>query len=319
MDIPRQDIIHLGKNRQVSNIYDVEMQGLDLLRKHDSVECHLVLYPYSRRITSDDYAFYPFEEYIKDVSSHQRSTFVPIHRAFNEVFGLMLGSLIALFFALFNPRDLLSVESIVSVFGAYIIGKELWDDIENTIIDLTGNWRISYRDSYYRYELERNTTLAHYSNLAKRKRYGKSSLMPEKIDFIKQSNSQTVRMFFDMRNLNVFAEPTVHILSIHIDPACVADMEIAGFLFGVKLSLNKTFGGLTQSLELFQSFSQGAKGCLNEQGEWIEDALFYRRTFSLGRIKYFASKGLIHGQSIVSAQLEEKASHEPPQPNTAPT
>jgi hypothetical protein len=42
-----------------------------------------------------------------------------------------------------------SVESIVSVIGAYFVGKELWDDIENLMIAISKDWRVRYLDRYY--------------------------------------------------------------------------------------------------------------------------------------------------------------------------
>ena len=246
-EFPFQEIIRFRKNPAMPHIYDVEMQGLDQLKQFDSVECHIVLYPYSRKICSDDIAFYPFEEYVKDVLSHQRSAYVRIDSRFNEVFGLSLGTMIALAFAIWKPEDLLSIESVVSVFGAYTIGKDLWNDIERILVDASKNWRVRFQDNYYRYQLEKHTTLTSYSYLAKRQRYGKVPLLPEKIDFIKQSNSQTLRMCFNMKDLESFTEPVAHVHSIHVDSSLLEDLEERGFLFGVKLSLNRTFLGVTNT------------------------------------------------------------------------
>jgi hypothetical protein len=105
-------------------------------------------------------------------------------------------------------------------------------------------------------------------------------------------------MCFDVSDLR-FAEPSAHIHSIHVDRALLEEFEGGGYLFGLKLSLSKTVLGISRNLELFQSVDNGAKGCLDEGGEWIEDALFYRHTYTLGRIKWYAKRGLIPGQSIV--------------------
>jgi len=212
----------------------------------------------------------------------------------------LLGLIIALVFAWFKPLDLFSIESIVSVFGAYTIGKELWDDIERMLTELSKGWRICYRDSYYQYKLEKHTTLTYYSYLAKRQRYGKSCWLPEQIDFIKQSNSQTVRMCFDMADWEEVSDPLVHILSIHIDPALLERFRGQGFLFGVKLSLNKKTLGVTKKFELFQSLDKDARGCLDEEGQWFSNAAFYRRTLTVGRLKYFAAEGVLDGRTIIA-------------------
>lgn len=319
--IPAQPIIRLHKNLQVSNIYDVEFTHLSALRHYQEVECHIVLYPYSRQVSSAHLAIYPFEEYVKDVLSQQRSAYTREQSHFNEVFGLALGLLIALVFWAFKPEELLSIESIVSVFGAYVIGKELWDDIEHTLVEISKTWPLRYRDSYYQYVLEKHTTLTAYSMLAKQQRYGKASPLPARIDYIKQSNSQTVRMLFDVNSINAPSSSDAHILSIHVNPQKQAAFESEGYLFGVKLSLNRRVGCLTRHLELFQSLNRGELGCLDAHCEWVPNAIFYRQTFSCGRFKYFMHQGLIADQTLVDCcgmacdkEMPNEASDHHPRP-----
>jgi hypothetical protein len=307
-------VICLLKNRELPNRFDVEMRGLDQLRAYDRIECHVVLYPYSRSINSDDIHFYPFEEYVNDVLSNQRSAYAEIQSSMDQVFGLALGVLIALIFAHLKPSSLLNIETIVSVFGAYAIGKELWNDIEGMLANVSKNWRLRYQDSYYRYRLEKRTTLTHYSYLAKRQRYGKAILLPEQIDFIKQSNSQTLRMCFDTRDWNrsqdhgsslspdILNPDSVHIHSIHIDESLMDDLVQDGFMFGVKLSLGWRVLGFVRSLEVFQSLNKQSIGCLDDTGIWNEGALFYRNTLSLGRLKLYLNKGLTSNQAILDIQ-----------------
>jgi hypothetical protein len=302
-DIPFENIVYLRKNSDVSNIYDVNVEGFDRLRRYHLVECHVVLYPYSRRVGSQHISFYPFEEYVKDVLSQQRSAYAAIRSHFNEVFGLLLGLAIALFFAWLTPNDLLSIESIVSVFGAYTIGKQLWDDIERVLVNVSKEWPIRLQDSYYRYRLEKHTTLTSYSYLAKQRRYGQAALLPEKIDFIKQSNSQTLRMCFNMRDLRIDPSPLAHLHSIHIQQDHAQSFEEEGFMFGVKLSLNKQFMAVTSNFELFQSIDSCRRGCLDEQGEWVENGVFYRRTLTLGRLKWYLSRGVIHDRTLVTCEI----------------
>jgi hypothetical protein len=290
------------------------MRGLDRLSAYDSVECHIVLYPFSRKINSDDIHFYPFEEYVDDVLSNQRSAYTEIHSPLAEMFGLLLGLLIAVVFAHLRPASLIQIEAIVSVFGAYAIGKELWDDIERLLVNATKGWRLRYQEGDYRYRLEKRTTLTYYSYLAKRQRYGKAILLPEKIDLIKQSNSQTLRMCFDTQNWDALqkvqppgdldsSDPAlVHIHSIHVDRGLMDELQSDGFLFGVKLSLGQRVLGLTRSFEVFQSLNREAIGCLDETGKWHEGAVFYRQTVTLGRLKLYMNKGLVSGQTILDVQ-----------------
>ena len=293
-----RDLIHLHKNETLPHIYDVDLQGIERLRGYDGLECHIVLYPYSRAVNSAGLTFFPFEEYVQDVLAQQRSAYALMARSWPKLFGLLIGLVIALFFLRFKPDDLFSVESVVSIFGAYVLGKELWDDIENGLIELSKGWRLRYREDYYRYKLEKHTTLALYSSFAKRQRYGKAALTPERMDVIKQSNSETVRMCFDLRELRRF-EGVAHLLSIHVEPALLEEFERGGFLLGVKLSLNRRTLGVTRCWELFQSQQRGACGCLDEAGGWMENTVFYRRTVVWGRLKYFREAGVLQNWRII--------------------
>ncbi len=303
---PQGTLIRLAKNQAMPTIYDVEMEGIDQLQQYDRVECHTVLYPYSRQVSSEDISFYPFEEYVSDLASHQRSAYAEIHSPSAQICGLLLGGIIALVFAIVKPDEFLSIESLVSILAAYAIGKEFWDDIERGLIDLSRNWRLRVADVIYRYQLEKDTTLSAYFFLAKQRRYGKVPLLPDKMDFVKQSNSQTLRMCFARRDLAAFADASAHVHSIHIDPALLPELEGAGFMFGVKVSLGRTRWGITRNLELFQCIDktptdQASIGCLDAQGNWVEGALFYRNTLTCGRIKHYIDQGLVPGRAILAS------------------
>jgi hypothetical protein len=294
-----ENIVLLEKSSRHPNLYDVNLFGIDKLVDYDSVEIHVVLYPYSRRITSEHVSFYPFEEYVKDVQSNQHSAYAKIQPKFQKFFGFLLGSLIAGIFYKYKPDDLFSVESIVAVFAAYAIGKELWADIERFFINISKRSNLRYTEDYYRYELEKFTTMTHYSTLAKKQRYGKATLLPEKINFLELSNSQTLRMHFDLEQIKESKAKSAHIFSIHIDAKMQSDFEKYGHLFGVKLSLNKKSFGFTKKLELFQSLHNKEKGCLDDEEIWTSNSIFFRRVLTLGKIKYFIERGVIASKSLI--------------------
>ncbi|MCI0471022.1 MAG: hypothetical protein L0Y73_05130 [Candidatus Aminicenantes bacterium] len=296
------DIIRVIKNNKTPEILDVELQHINDLKKFDAVECHIVLYPYSRKMNARHFEFIPFEEYVHEIASHHRSAYTSFAGSFNNIFGLLLGLLITIVFLIFKPADLFSVESIAAVFGAYFVGKQLWDDIENLLIDISKNWRIRYMERYYFYKLEKHTTLSFYSQLAKKRRYGAVSLLPEKMDFNLQNNSQTLRLQFNMKDLSNLPESGAHILSIHINPELLHIFNEEGFMFGLKFSFNKRFLGITRRCELFQSLDKDVKGCLDETGAWINDAVFYRHTLTLGRVKYFMKKGILQNKNLLDTR-----------------
>ena len=201
--MPAFPVVRLRRNAELEHVWDVELEGLERLRGTSSLDCHIVFYPYSRQICSDDYTFHPFEEYVKDIQVGGRSAYAPITGRFNPLFGLFLAILILLVFALLKPEDLLSVQSVVSVLGAYAIGKEFGADAERLLVTATKAWRLQYAESYYRYRHERHTTLALYQAFSKKVRYGKESLLPDRMDFIQQANSETLRLRFEAADLAV--------------------------------------------------------------------------------------------------------------------
>jgi hypothetical protein len=288
-------LLTLRQNADAPEVFEVELNCLDQIKQfYDELECHLVLYPYSRKIVSKRYHFTPFEEYIRDIANRHRSAYRPISEKMNKTFGLILGSTIALFFAKFKLDDLFSVESVVSVFGAYLLGKDLWTDIDHFLINATKNYRFRYTDAYYYYELERNTTLAQYSHFARQQRYGKQQLLPQKLDFIENSNSQTVRMLFKTKDWKNSTETSAHILSLRFSPKILDLLHDEGFMLGVKWSFNRQRRLSCQHFEVFQSLHKQTPGSINEHGVWNDNAFFFRQTTTFGRLKYFASSGMVN-------------------------
>lgn len=300
-DLPIEGLVELRKSPDMPGVYDVELNRVREIGAFDSFEFHAVLYPFSRRVNSDHISFLPFEGYVKDITTNQRSLYSPVEGIANNLFGLGLGLVIAIVFAVFNPKDLISVQSVVAVLGAYFIGKDLWRDVERALTGLTRSWRLRFLPGYYAFRLEEGSTLTNYSAFAKASRYGKASLLPDRMDFIQQSNSQTLRLYFGRYGLRAFCGDQAHVFSIHLAPACVQDFEEAGHLFGVKVTFGRSFLGLRACRDLFQSLKGGSIGCLGPDGEWREGAAFYRRTYTCGRLKLFARQGYLDRCSMILA------------------
>lgn len=297
---PLTGLIRLVKNPAVPSIYDVELERIPDLRRYASVEVHLVLYPYSRQLRSPDLTFNPYDEYANDVQSRRRSVYIRLPRPANSLFGILLGVLIVLAFRAINPSDLYSLQSIVAVLGAYFIGKDLWDDIEGLLVAVTHDWRVRYQTSPYAYQIEKHTTLTGYSALAREHRYGKASLLPEMMDLITSSNSKTVRMYFDGATLAAFPERAAHILSLRIAPDLLDEFDSAGFMFGVKVSLNERRGLLRLAHEFFQSLNQGERGCLDDHGVWVPGGVMEREALWLRTLRFLRREQLIENTELVS-------------------
>ena len=284
--------IQLVTNPDFPHILEVELLNYADWKKYDSLEFHWVVYPYSREVSANDLSFHPFEEYVKDILDNHKSAYSPIYPSNHKRFGLFLGLIAALVVSIFHPQDFVSMEGLVSFFGAYIAGKELWTDFEKYLVRFTKKSKLKFLEPYYSYQLEKNSTLAQYSAFAKKHRYEKSALTPEKMDYIEQSNSKTVRLQYD----SLVSDPEVHqealhLLSLHIDSAKLEAMKKDGYLFGVKVSLNKRKGFFSKNTELYQSLNNGENGALDLAGKWIPNVLAKRITYTFGRWKYYQETG----------------------------
>lgn len=163
-----KEFLKFNQHPSIPHLIDVELAKLKELEPYKSSEIHLVLYPYSREICAKDFTFNPFEEYVSDIISHQKSAYLKVRNYHDNLFGLFLGMILFALFFLLKPQDLFSVESIVSILGIYLVGKDLWCDIEYFLISMTKNWRIRYVDRYYDYYLDRESTLSRFASFAKK-------------------------------------------------------------------------------------------------------------------------------------------------------
>jgi hypothetical protein len=293
-------LVALKQNPELPNIYDVELENVPALRAYESVEVHLVLYPFSRQITADTYRFNPFEEYADDISTRRRSLYSRVPRPANSLFGIFLGIVIILFFLAIKPSEVASLQSFVAILGAYFIGKDLWQDIEALFVTISKNWRVRYQTAYYAYQLEKNTTPTNYSALAREQRYGKASLLPERMEFIPNANSKTVRLKFSRNDLRGFHQDTAHLLAIRLDPALVSEFENARYMFSIKVSLNERALIFRRAHEFFQSLNAGSRGCLNFHNEWTPDTALARDAIFLGNVRYLAAQRLVPAVEIIS-------------------
>lgn len=299
MSDPLQNLIRLKQNSDLAYIYEVELNNISALKQYDSVEVHLVLYPFARQILADNYRFTPFEDYANDISTRRRSLYSRVPQPANSIFGILLGIAIILLFLVIHPEEVYSLQSIVAILGAYFIGKDLWNDIEAGLVNISKDWKLRYQTSYYQYQVEKNTTLTNYSALARVQRYGKASLVPGQMEFISNANSKTIRMRFSQNELRAFDGETAHILAMRFDANLAQEFERAGFMFSVKVSLNSRAVMVRRAREIFQSLNAGQRGCLNFENAWLDDAALERDAYFLWHLRYLIRKQILPNSALV--------------------
>ncbi len=138
--------------------------------------------------------------------------------------------------------------------------------------------------------------------IAKKVRYGKTSPLPEKMHFLQLSNSQTIRLFYELKEWKDF-ESNLHLLSIRVNPDKVLEFHKKGFLLGIKVSLNKKKFFLTKSLEYFQSIHKDKIGCLNEKQVWVDNAVYTKTVYSIGKFRYYFKQNTLENHKILKVSI----------------
>ncbi len=295
-------ILSLKQNTVFPEIIDVELNNVKSIQdKFNILECHLVLYPLSRKIKANNFHFYPYEEYIRDINENKKSAYNKISDSSPRIFGLLFSALVVMIVMKLNPQDFYSVEAIVSAFGAYMLGKDLWVDVERWLVNVTKKYRLRMMNHYFDFQLDKNTTLTNYAHFAKSKRYGASHILSNKMDYIEHSNSQTVRMLFDLKDMEIenYSNEKIHILSIHLDEELLEEFKKEGYIIGVKLNFIKKHLGFNQCFEVFQSINNNVLGCLNEKKQWLNNCIFIRRTLVSGRLKFYQSADILENKNVI--------------------
>lgn len=285
MMLSYENIVEIKQHAQFSHLFDVQLNHVHELSKYDFVECHLVIYPYDRRINSKNIKFSPFEDYLHDINHSQKSVYAPIVDNSGKIFGLILGLIIVFLFLWIKPNDLVSIESIVSILGAYQFGKEFWTDLEKSLIKITQDKKIAFTENYYSYALQKGT-LARYTTFARKQRLEMDAILPQKVEFIQQSNSQTIRSFYKTKDFKFVNNGSLHLLTVTVEKESLDHLLSSGFLIGLKISFTKKHWFTNSCLEMYQSINKDEAGCLDSQGNWTKAGILFKKSVFMGRIKF---------------------------------
>ena len=247
------------------------------------------------------FAILPYEEYVRDIEVGRRSTFEKIDPFADKFFGVLLGILIALLFWVVKREDLLSVQSLAAILGAYALGKEMWLDLDNFLVNTSKKWDFRWREAQYFYAKEDFGTIQRFWRLARTRRNGQPFILPEFLDFMTHSNSKTVELSFDKASLSRYKTGTeIQFGSVVFKPESEPDLKAEGAMFGFKFSLRQRFwiGDLTY--EVFQAVEKNQTGTVDSQGNWHFDSVVYRKVWNFGRFRFYLSKDLIKDFKLIS-------------------
>jgi hypothetical protein len=274
-------------NKLDSSNYAVELKNAKELKHFSEVDIDITVYPYSKLIFSQNFNFSPLNDYWEDINDGQKSVYRKIIPSGSKLFGLGLGALITTFFYIFRPNQLSSIDGIVSLVGIYLVGKEMWTDLNNFLERTSQKYFIRWYPQMYSLEIVTDTTLSNYVRRAREKRFENGLILPAQFDLIKQSNAQTIRLKYQVDSLNKSNLDFNRIALLEIEDNIAKHFNIANSQIGLKITLTKRLLGLSLSNEFFQALDSGKSGSLNKKNKWTEDTVLHRKTFSLGRIKVY--------------------------------
>jgi len=291
-----KSIITIRNDPRHPSIFDITLDNISQFRQYSSVECTLFFYPYNREVNADDFVVLPFEEYVDNIVTAKQSTYRKIRTFSENIFGLFLGLLIFSVFANIKPEDLISIESIVSIFGAYAIGKEIWQDIDIALITISNSWKIRWVGEKFHYIREEFGTIRQFWEKARLNRYGRSNILPSKMDFIKHSNSKTIELFFSKGDLNQVKKESSRILSIIMKEDRSKQRQKLRYMIGSKITLSHKVLFFSYDIELFQSIScnkNDTVGAIDSENVWNSNSVLKKHILRLGRCKCYLRTSLL--------------------------
>jgi len=266
------------------------------------------VYPYAKTINAADFKILPYEEYTKDLLTGKRSSYRQIPAVAREIFGIILGVIIALVFLVFRPAELISIQSIVSILGAYTIGKDIWGDLEVVLIDITRNWFFNWREPEFPYRRENFGTIQKFWELARYERNQIQVLLPNRLDYISNAHSKTAELLFNRHELqpHVQANSRFQVASVNFAPEAKQALMEQGMQLVFKVTLMKRFIFGELQYEFFQALDTkkrqvGAVSAVSSS--WLPKAALHRLTWNYGRIKIYLNSRILTKLLMVSANV----------------
>jgi hypothetical protein len=218
-------------------------------------------------------------------------------------FGLLLGGAISSFFLIFYPQLLISVESFVSIFAAYTVGKEIWRDLDAFLQDRTQSWRVRWVQQSFYYVLQQFGTFQRFWQLARRKRYGYQLTLPNEIDMISHSNSKTIEMLFKQQSFEKIPFQLMRVLRIVFEStAPVLEFPLKGLIICRVAVIRKRFG-IKNVTEYYQAYDQGKIGSLDLENTWHPGMCLEKRMIILGRLVCYTQSARLTKKQIIDGSM----------------
>ncbi len=311
VDIPK--LLSLEKSNQQWGLLDINLQNIDVCKEYDTVEIDLIFYPYSEKITSDDYEVEPLQDHMKSAGKSGEK-----YKKYTDPYAIWFGSILWLVISTIagvsNSRNVLEVESMVTLGIATYAWIEWWSKIESLLAKLTPHTRFQFKENSYRYSRSLYSTLGGYIQRHQNNRYQNPVLLPEKFDLIEWNNSYTVRMSFSKEDIAAVTENMARIATIRFkDKELAKQLNEYGFGCTMKLKLGNYEWSLLKRDEMIQTFENWRLWCEDLDHNFLENHFEWRRATSFWRFKKYVSNTYIEWNIIEVLSTPGNGHHIPNQ------
>jgi hypothetical protein len=243
-------------------------------------------YPY-RSQAKNLYSISPYEDYKVDLEEDRRSSYGIVQGSQGRWFGISVALLIILVFAIIKPSELVSIESLVSVLGAYVLGQGIWQ------VQVSYGRTISWHDPEYIYQKINFGTIQQFWDYARGKHEKSTPIRADKFDFISHSNHKTVDLLYtDLKGFS--SEKPTKLLSMHFREA------VPSGILGVKLAVIKSYGPIKLVNSYYQAMELPKRqlGTVTKEGEFLEDKLLMKSSIQFGRLIVYFNLGTLLEKKI---------------------
>jgi len=276
-------------------IIDIGITKLQSLKNADSLALTMMFYPRAREVSSENFYLLPYQEYIDEITSGHRTTYELIHDFSDKFFGLAVSLIIFIAFGLWQKDQLLTVEAVAAVIGSYVIGKEMWSDIDDWLQKISKNWFISWKDRDYYYQKLDFGSIQNYTRYIRNIRYGQDFVLPSNLDYVNQSTSKILELKFNQKELDLMSKDKAHLVSLEYEKIAEKTFVSGEYMLAVKLSLIKTIAGVQLIDEYFQSKDSGVIGCVDDNKKWLKDKVMLRKSIKIGNLKIYLQSKIFDG------------------------
>lgn len=301
-------------NTRETNIIDIELQKLDILKEYDTVEVDIEFAPKSWKITSGDFDIEPFQNDVKNSDPRHTGKYRKIIDPYAVWFGALLWGIITAVVWAKNPGNIWEIESQATIWVVTLGWYAWWGRVEEFLQRITRWLSFEIKECIYNYILTNKWALHAYSTEHEKSRFESPQIIPTKFDIYKQTSSEMLRLAYTKENICETLDNSARICRIRVKQDLIASIqEGLGMTFKLKLWMQD--GIVLKKHELIQAFTDQDLRCRDNSRKKYKTKVINQieafTTSTVWRIKKFKNHWIIEG-ILIENQLFSNSNSTPP-------